>query len=166
MLAAHIADEPLSRAIAVARPALLLALLGGGMKTLVATPVWALKYSLPIIAAVQVAYAVVCLPVAGSSLAKARKGKKNANGNTVSVRVFFFFESSVIFSLLNTSSLTNPHEIDRHSVACAGCHFDTRRLRSFRPIRSTIPYRNISYIALCRALFTTGSFPRLLRPRS
>ncbi|TQS33197.1 hypothetical protein Golomagni_06464 [Golovinomyces magnicellulatus] len=87
MLPAHVADEPLAKAIAFARPAVLFAILGAGMKHLIATPVWTLQMSLPVIAAVQIVYAVVCLPVVGSSLGKARKTKKNANNNTITTAI-------------------------------------------------------------------------------
>ncbi|KFA74624.1 hypothetical protein S40288_05815 [Stachybotrys chartarum IBT 40288] len=66
-------DNPASKPLAAARPAALLALLALGFRPLVADPAWALRAALPVVAAVQAAYAVVCLPAAGSQHAKPAK---------------------------------------------------------------------------------------------
>ncbi|KAI1467949.1 GPI biosynthesis protein family Pig-F-domain-containing protein [Daldinia caldariorum] len=67
------------------QPALLVSLFLARFRTLVADPVSALSSALPVVVAVQVTYAVVCLPAVGSSAAKpARKPrpgeKKKAGG--------------------------------------------------------------------------------------
>ena len=86
-------DSPLSKGAALARPALLLSLLALRFDALVADPVATLQSSLPAVALVQAAYAVLCLPVAGSQVAKTPKKprpgekKKDASGpNKISVR--------------------------------------------------------------------------------
>lgn len=66
-------SDPLSRTIATARPALLVALLILRFNSLMKDPVSTLKTALPVVTVVQVAYAIFCLPVAGSQLAKVAK---------------------------------------------------------------------------------------------
>jgi GPI ethanolamine phosphate transferase 2/3 subunit F len=71
-------DDATAKLLANARPAALGALLLLGFGPLVADPETALQYSLPLVAAVQVAYAVICLPVAGAQHTKS--GKKSRPG--------------------------------------------------------------------------------------
>lgn len=69
-------DTPLAKGLAAGRPAALLGLLVLRLDSLVAEPVFALQTALPVVAVVQAAYAVLCLPVAGSQAAKpARKSR-------------------------------------------------------------------------------------------
>lgn len=68
-----IADTPLAKGIAFGRLPVLLGLFAIRFDALVADPVNTLQTALPIVLAVQLAYAVVCLPVAGSQAAKAPK---------------------------------------------------------------------------------------------
>lgn len=83
-------DRPLSRTVAAARPALLVALLALRFGRLVEDPVSTLTTALPVIAAVQSTYALVCLPVAGSQASrKLRPGdkKRDLTGpNNITVR--------------------------------------------------------------------------------
>ncbi|KAL2209689.1 phosphoethanolamine transferase [Sarocladium strictum] len=76
-------DTPVSLAVAHARPAVYLALLALRFGALVRDPVSELQNSLPIIAVGQLAYAVCCLPVAGTpqnkSSRKSRPGEKKRN---------------------------------------------------------------------------------------
>lgn len=89
-----IIDTPLSKGIAFLRPTLLLGLLTLRFNTLVADPVSTLQLALPAVAIIQIAYAIICLPVAGSQPAKVakksrpgEKKKAEANGpNAISVR--------------------------------------------------------------------------------
>ncbi|KAI1649066.1 GPI biosynthesis protein family Pig-F-domain-containing protein [Daldinia loculata] len=66
------------------QPALLLSLFLARFGALVADPVSAMSSSLPVVAAIQVTYAVVCLPAVGSHVAKpvkkARPGEKKKVG--------------------------------------------------------------------------------------
>lgn len=66
-------DNALSKGIAFGRVAVLLGLLAAQFNDLVAEPVLTLQSALPVVAVVQVAYAVLCLPAAGSQQAKAAK---------------------------------------------------------------------------------------------
>ncbi|KAJ1326565.1 GPI ethanolamine phosphate transferase 2/3 subunit F [Microdochium nivale] len=76
----RVLPNPQAAAASQAHPALLLALLALRFRALVADPVPALSSALPAVAAVQVGYAVLCLPAAGSSPArysrKLRPGEK------------------------------------------------------------------------------------------
>lgn len=75
---AAVLDTTLAKSLSAGRPALLLSLLVLRFYSLVAEPVSTLYTALPVVAAVQVAYAVVCLPVAGAQTAKT--GKKSRPG--------------------------------------------------------------------------------------
>lgn len=89
-------DTPLAKGVSLGRVATLLALLAIRMNALIADPVSTLQSALPVVAVIQVAYAAICIPVAGSPLAKgakkARPGerkKPDASGaNPISVRCF------------------------------------------------------------------------------
>ena len=82
----QILDGPLPTAVAAGRPALLVGLLILRFGSLVEDPVSTLKSALPIVAAVQIAYAVLCLPAAGSLPGKAsrkpRPGDKRKTDTT------------------------------------------------------------------------------------
>lgn len=97
-----IIDSPVSKSLALARPVLLLSVLWLRFGSLVAEPVSTLQLALPVVALIQTAYAITCLPVAGSQTAKVskkprpgEKKKVDANGpNAISVRkqfVLLFF---------------------------------------------------------------------------
>lgn len=79
-------DTPLAKGISLARPALLLGLLVARFDALVSDPASALWSALPVVAAIQAAYAVLCLPGAGSQLArsakKPRPGERKKNDMT------------------------------------------------------------------------------------
>jgi phosphatidylinositol glycan class F len=66
-------DTPLAKGISFGRIATLLGLLALRMDALITDPVLTLKTSLPVVAAIQVAYAVLCIPVAGTQVSKASK---------------------------------------------------------------------------------------------
>jgi phosphatidylinositol glycan class F len=97
-----IVDNTVSKSLALLRPGFLLSLLALNFDALVANPVSTLQLALPAVALIQAAYAVICLPVAGSQTAKvvkkSRPGeKKKIDGigsNTVSVRKSWFFRTS------------------------------------------------------------------------
>lgn len=80
-------DSPIAKGIAFSRPAILLGLLATGLSWLIAEPSSALQVSVPIVSVIQLGYAVLSLPVAGSQLGKARKAqkKKESGGSPVSV---------------------------------------------------------------------------------
>jgi len=87
-------DTPLAKGISFGRIATLLGLLALRMDALITDPVTTLKTLLPVVAAIQVAYAVLCIPVAGTQLSKAskkarpgeRKKADNSGPNPISVR--------------------------------------------------------------------------------
>lgn len=74
--AVQIKQTPLAQAARHAAPALLAGLFAVRFSALVADPVATMTSSLPFAAALQVAYAVLCLPVAGSSQAGGGGGAK------------------------------------------------------------------------------------------
>lgn len=85
-----VVDSPLAKGASLGRVAVLLSLLAWRMDGLVRDPVSTLWVSLPVVAAVQVGYAAVCLPPAGSSAGKkSRPGekKKNVEGGSNAVSV-------------------------------------------------------------------------------
>lgn len=63
-------DTPAARAISYARPIAYLTLLVLRFRSLVDDPVRELQAGLPLVAGVQVAYAVFCLPIAGAEKSK------------------------------------------------------------------------------------------------
>ncbi|KAK0390520.1 hypothetical protein NLU13_0024 [Sarocladium strictum] len=99
-------DSPVSVAVAHSLPAVYLALLGVRFGALVRDPVSELQASLPVVAAGQLAYAVLCLPVAGSQQAKstrkARPGEKKKNNEALGPRPVV----SAILSLILTAIVT------------------------------------------------------------
>ncbi|KGQ07396.1 Glycosylphosphatidylinositol anchor biosynthesis protein 11 [Beauveria bassiana D1-5] len=70
-------DSPLAKGVSVGRVAVLLGLLAWQMDNLVADPVSTLWRALPVVAAVQAVYAVLCIPPAGSP---GKAGKKPRPG--------------------------------------------------------------------------------------
>lgn len=66
-------DTPLSKAISIGRTPLLLSALFVRLPALIKDPVSTLQTALPFVVAIQIFYAVVCLPVAGSQQAKPTK---------------------------------------------------------------------------------------------
>jgi phosphatidylinositol glycan class F len=89
-----IVDTPASKAISIGRPAVLLSACLFRLPALIKDPVSTLRTALPIVAAIQIVYAIACLPPAGSQQGKpARKArlgerrKQEATGpNLVMVR--------------------------------------------------------------------------------
>lgn len=87
-------DTPLAKGVSLARPALLLGLFAARLDALISDPVSTLWSALPVVAAIQAVYAVLCLPGAGSQLAKparkTRPGERKKNDtmgpNPVSVK--------------------------------------------------------------------------------
>ncbi|KAK6950956.1 hypothetical protein Daesc_007484 [Daldinia eschscholtzii] len=80
----QILASPQAQVVRHLQPALLVSLLLARFRALVADPVSALSSALPLVVAVQVTYAVVCLPAVGSQNArpakKARPGEKRKAG--------------------------------------------------------------------------------------
>lgn len=93
-------DSPLAKGLSFGRIAVLLSLLAWRMDSLIADPVSMLRLSLPVVAAIQVVYAVVCVPPAGSAQQlgkKARPGEKkkteaSVNSITVSYHLYIRVE--------------------------------------------------------------------------
>ncbi|KAG6041756.1 hypothetical protein E4U41_002184 [Claviceps citrina] len=98
-------DSPLSKSIALLRPTLLLVLLAARFSDLVRDPVSTLQYALPLVAAFQTAYALLCLPVAGSQTSKKPRpgdGKKRSAGGCARNDAM----STAILALLLTAMVT------------------------------------------------------------
>ncbi|KAG5996019.1 hypothetical protein E4U54_002682 [Claviceps lovelessii] len=125
-------DTPLSKSIALLRPVVLLALLATRFNDLVSNPVSALQYALPVVAAVQTAYVLICLPVAGFQTSKkVRPGdyRKRAVGgnahNAISTAILALLLTAIVtpiihilFILFGAPFLTHP----AHTLLCAA-HF-------------------------------------------
>ncbi|XP_044717176.1 GPI biosynthesis protein family pig-F domain-containing protein [Hirsutella rhossiliensis] len=98
-------DTPLAKGLSFARPALLLGLLAARFDALVSDPVSTLWSALPVVAVIQAVYAVLCLPGAGSQLAKAarkpRPGERKKNDMTGPDPI-----STALLSLVLTSIAT------------------------------------------------------------
>ncbi|KAG9249930.1 phosphoethanolamine transferase [Emericellopsis atlantica] len=81
------ADTPAAQAVSIGRPALLLGALYVRMPALINDPVAALNSALPFVVLVQIAYAAICLPIAGAptvakSTKKPRAGEKKRTEST------------------------------------------------------------------------------------
>lgn len=89
-------NNALSKGVSFGRVAVLLGLLAAQFNELVAQPALTLQSAVPVVAVVQVAYVVLCLPAAGSQQAKAAKkprpGEKKkpeaAGTSSLVVRIF------------------------------------------------------------------------------
>lgn len=66
-------DTHASKAVSVGRPAVLLAACFVRLSALIEDPVSTLQTAFPFVAAIQILYAIICLPVAGSQQAKPAK---------------------------------------------------------------------------------------------
>ena len=66
-------DTPVSKAISLGRPAVILAGCFIRLPALIEDPVSTLRTALPLVAAIQIVYAICCLPVAGSQQAKSSR---------------------------------------------------------------------------------------------
>ncbi|KAI8963768.1 PIG-F-domain-containing protein [Daldinia sp. FL1419] len=104
----HILASPQAQVVRHLQPALLLSLFLVRFKALVADPVSALSSALPVVVAVQVTYAVACLPAVGSNavkpVKKARPGEKKkpgseSTGPNIAVTVLVALVLSAIASL-------------------------------------------------------------------
>jgi len=97
-------DTPISAAVAHARPVVYLALLVLRFGALVRDPVSELQNSLPIITVGQLAYAVCCLPVAGTpqnkSSRKSRPGEKKRNEASGSKPIVVSEAHSIVLPLI------------------------------------------------------------------
>ncbi|KAG6192484.1 hypothetical protein E4U48_005546 [Claviceps purpurea] len=126
-------DTPLSKSFALLRPILLLALLVTRFSDLVRDPVSALQYALPLVAALQTAYVLICLPVAGfQTCKKVRPGENRKRavgggsfGNAVSTAILALLLTAmitpvihVLFILFGAPLLTHVP----HTLLCAA-HF-------------------------------------------
>ncbi|KAL6857663.1 Glycosylphosphatidylinositol (GPI) anchor assembly protein [Amphichorda felina] len=100
-------DTPVSKAISLGRPAVLLAGCFIRLPALIEDPVSTLRTALPLVAAIQIVYAISCLPVAGSQQAKSsrkprpgERRKQDASARNV--------VGTTIISLLLTTIATLP----------------------------------------------------------
>ncbi|RDA89680.1 hypothetical protein CP533_3359 [Ophiocordyceps camponoti-saundersi (nom. inval.)] len=95
-------DTTLARVISIARPGLLLVLLAVRFQALVMDPAGTLWSALPVVAVMQIVYAVVCLPAAGSKATrKARPGERKKSSTGGPGRV-----STAVLSLVLTAMAT------------------------------------------------------------
>ncbi|KAI5467174.1 GPI biosynthesis protein family Pig-F-domain-containing protein [Mariannaea sp. PMI_226] len=102
-------NNPAAVPVAIAHPLLLAGLFYWRFNALVADPVSTLQIALPIVASIQVAYAVLCLPVAGSqgvkTPKKARLGgdKKKGDGSPNALTRLTIRPQAAVLSLLLTT---------------------------------------------------------------
>jgi phosphatidylinositol glycan class F len=95
-------NNALSKGVSFGRVAVLLGLLAAQFNELVAQPALTLQSAVPVVAVVQVAYVVLCLPAAGSQQAKAAKKprpgekKKSESAGTSSLVVRKFLLNTQI----------------------------------------------------------------------
>lgn len=97
-------DTPKAKAYSIARPLLLLGGCALRMPALIRDPVATLNSALPFVVVIQVAYAVVCLPVAGSPGVKVarkprpgeRKKQESNAPNLIKVRFLKVFTEELI----------------------------------------------------------------------
>ncbi|RDA88259.1 hypothetical protein CP532_0369 [Ophiocordyceps camponoti-leonardi (nom. inval.)] len=95
-------DTTTARVISTARPGLFLGLLAVRFSALVTDPAGALGSALPVVAVMQIVYAVVCLPAAGSkAIRKARPGEKRKSSGGGPDRI-----STAVISLVLTAMAT------------------------------------------------------------
>ena len=83
-------SDPLGQAVRFASPGVLVTIFTATFGNLVADPVSAMSRYLPVIGALQILYAVVCLPVAGAQSVKAKKhrpGEKKKAGDAAGPNV-------------------------------------------------------------------------------
>jgi phosphatidylinositol glycan class F len=80
----HLLSSPSAQTAQHALPALQLGIFLIRFESLVANPVWTLWTSLPLVALIQAAYVLTCLPVAGSGRGarKHRPGEKKKDGGS------------------------------------------------------------------------------------
>jgi phosphatidylinositol glycan class F len=92
-----ILDTPAASAISLARPIVLVGLLALRFNALISDPVSTLQTALPVVAAIQVSYALLCLPALGSHHVKGarktrpgerKKAADTSGPNSVFVRWF------------------------------------------------------------------------------
>jgi hypothetical protein len=99
LLPVQIRQTPLAQAARHGLPALLAALFVVRFRALVADPVSTMLSSLPVVVAIQLVYAVVCLPAAGSQSAKtarkARPGEKKRSSDGVNLPVVCFIHITI-----------------------------------------------------------------------
>jgi hypothetical protein len=164
-------DTTASKAVAAVRPALLLAFLAFRFRALVKNPGSELQIGLPIVAAIQVVYAVVCLPAAGSQQAKParktrpgeRKKQESTGPNLVVVRLPFFATSTPdrrCFRDSNTSLF-----LDVGFVARPHSHRHWRHTHCLRALRRPLPRPHPTYTPLRGPLRAHRPLPHILRTR-
>lgn len=106
-------NSPAASAVAVAHPLVLAGLFAWRFNALVADPVATMRTTLPVVAAIQAVFAVVCLPVAGSQAAKALKKprpgeKKKADGGPSALSVSPLIELCRALPSSPTNSYSRP----------------------------------------------------------
>lgn len=171
LLPVSINQTPLAQTLRHAQPLLLSGVLAFGFSSLVKDPVAAMSSTtLPLTAALQAVYAVICLPVAGrggndtAKKAKPRPGEKTSKkrakegGNNAYVVCCYACRFVARNQVLTTSRDTArrplaPHHCSRYSV----------HLRLHGSFRCAFPHPRVSYASLRRPLVSAGTLPALLR---
>lgn len=109
----HIKQTPAAQTVRHALPAALTALYLLRFDALVADPVPVMRNALPVVAALQMTYALLCLPAAGEPASKSnrkpRPGEKKKGGDIGSSTIIVCLVMSYPFS--GVSSSTRPHDL-------------------------------------------------------
>merc|ERR1712000_163096 len=105
-----IADTPAAQAVSIGRPALLLGSLFVRLPALINDPVATLNSALPFVVLVQIAYAAICLPIAGAptvakSTKKPRAGEKKRTESTAPA----LFKQSFLALILTVTTVPAVH---------------------------------------------------------
>ncbi|CAH0018461.1 unnamed protein product [Clonostachys rhizophaga] len=129
-----ILDTPAASAISLARPVVLIGLLALRFNALISDPVSTLQTALPVVAAIQVGYALLCLPALGSHHVKGarknrpgerKKASDTSGPNSIFTAIFALLLSTIssgavygLFILFGAPFLDNTY----HTLYCAA-HF-------------------------------------------
>ncbi|KAI9850514.1 MAG: Glycosylphosphatidylinositol (GPI) anchor assembly protein [Thelocarpon superellum] len=131
----EVLNTDLARLATHVHSALLLTAYYLGFQYLVADPVEALWISLPVLAAVQIAYAVLCLPAAGPAGAKtpkkpASRRKSSAANGSLNTKIVHALLSTLLSSVMGVPTLTvvmilfgAPLTTHLTHTILAACHF-------------------------------------------
>ncbi|UKZ65670.1 uncharacterized protein TrAtP1_006867 [Trichoderma atroviride] len=140
-------NNALSKGASFGRVAVLLGLLAAQFNELVAQPALTLQSAVPVVAVVQVAYVVLCLPAAGSQQAKAAKKPRPGEKKKPEAAGSSSLVTALLALVLTT--ISTP-----------------RYPRPLHPLRRAAPRPRSGNVPLRRSLRPPWSLPHHLRSRS
>lgn len=181
----QIRSTPLAQAARHALPALLAVLFGARFRALVADPSSAMATALPLVAALQVAYAILCLPAPGSTQGGgggARKAQKPRPGESIKKRgadagtpnavavccavspliayCFRSFRSECVLMLVVMGDGT-----DFAPLASSLAPRVALSIRGHDLVRRALSHSQRAYLPMCGAPRRVGALPAVLRAR-